>query len=330
MITNSSSTRTEQPWFIAEAIDYLSLTQFLSLHLACLLVFWTGISWTAVTVCLALYVIRLFGITAGYHRYFSHRSFQTGRLFQFVLAVIGTSAYEKGPLWWAANHRSHHLNADTDDDVHSPVQRGFWWSHCGWFLSLKNKETKTELIPSLMKYRELRFLDRYFALPPWILAVLLFVLGSLLGRYAPWANTSGLQMLVFGFFINTVLVHHATFTVTSLAHLVGTRRFQTKDTSRNNLLIALLTLGEGWHNNHHYYPASERQGFYWWEFDTTHYILKGLACLGIVWDLKTPPQRVYEAARAGKEMLRARSLAQSGGGLNQANQVAECAEDFIA
>jgi stearoyl-CoA desaturase (delta-9 desaturase) len=300
MTTPISSSRPQRRWFREQEIDYFSLSQFLLLHFACLLVFWVSISWTASIVCVMLYVIRLFGITAGYHRYFSHRSFKTGRLVQFILAFIGASAYEKGPLWWAANHRSHHMYADTDEDVHSPLQGGFWWSHCGWFLCRKNNETKLDLIPNLMKYPELRFLDRFFALPPLLLATLVFALGVLLGRYAPCTNTNGLQMLVWGFFINTVLVHHATFTVTSFAHMFGKRRFQTDDTSRNNLMVALLTLGEGWHNNHHYYPASERQGFYWWELDLTHYILKAFALLGIVWDLKTPPLRVYEAAKASE------------------------------
>jgi stearoyl-CoA desaturase (Delta-9 desaturase) len=290
-------TPTPQSWWQEEEIDYLSLTQFLFLHVACLLVFLTGVSAMAVITCVTLYLVRLFGITAGYHRYFSHRSFQTGRVFQFVLALIGASAYEKGPLWWAAHHRSHHLHADTDADAHSPLTRGFWWSHCGWFLCRRNNAIQVEMVPNLMKYGELKFLDKYFVLPPLLLAGSVFVFGSVVSRYAPWANTNGLQMLVWGFFINTVLVHHGTFTATSLAHMFGKRRFRTQDTSRNNLLVALLTLGEGWHNNHHYYPASERQGFYWWEIDMTHYILQVLAHLGIVWDLKTPPLRVYAADR---------------------------------
>lgn len=278
-----------------EQLDYLSVAQFALLHAACLLALWTKVSAFALAVCTSLYFIRLFGITAGFHRYFSHRSFKTGRGFQFVLALLGTMAYEKGPLWWASHHRNHHVNADTEKDVHSPTVHGLWWSHCGWFLLKKNNAVNEKLVLNWSTFRELRFLDRWYALPPLTLAALLFLLGWALERYAPALQTSGAQLLVWGFFINTVLVHHGTFTATSLAHRLGGRRFDTKDESRNNLPIALITLGEGWHNNHHYYPASERQGFYWWEIDVTHYVLIGLRRLGVIWDIHPPPARVYAA-----------------------------------
>jgi stearoyl-CoA desaturase (delta-9 desaturase) len=235
----------------------------------------------------------MFGITAGYHRYFSHRTYKTSRAFQFVLGFLGAMSAQKGPLWWASHHRRHHGYSDSADDVHSPVVRGFWWSHVGWFLCRKYGETDVQSIRDLNAYPELRVLNRFHALPPAALSVVTLGIGGLLRVIAPGMNTSATQMLVWGFFISTVLVYHGTFVVNSLAHVFGTRRFPTKDESRNNLLIALITLGEGWHNNHHYAPSSERQGFYWWEIDVSHYILKTLSWCGLVWDLQPPPSRAY-------------------------------------
>jgi stearoyl-CoA desaturase (Delta-9 desaturase) len=276
-----------------ERFDLLGSLPFVCMHIACILPLWTGVSAVAVVVCLTLYAVRMFGITAGYHRYFSHRSYKTSRAFQFVLGFLGAMSAQKGPLWWAAHHRRHHGYSDTADDVHSPVVRGFWWSHVGWFLCRKYGETDVQSIKDLNAYPELRVLNRFHALPPAALAVVTLGIGGLLPVIAPGMNTSATQMLVWGFFISTVLVYHGTFVVNSLAHLFGTRRFPTKDESRNNLLIALITLGEGWHNNHHYAPSSERQGFYWWEIDVSHYILKTLSWCGVVWDLQAPPSRAY-------------------------------------
>jgi stearoyl-CoA desaturase (delta-9 desaturase) len=276
-----------------ESLDYSVCIQFFFMHAACLLVVWSGVSAVAVLVCLALYVVRMFAITAGFHRLFAHRTYRTGRVFQFLLALTGTAAYQKGPLWWASHHRRHHIHADTEDDLHSPLTRSFWRSHTGWFLSRASQATDETLVHNLIKYRDLRLLDRYYSLPPVLLALATFMLGALLGRYAPGLGTSGWQMLVWGFFMSTVLLYHGTFTVNSLAHIFGRRRFKTEDNSRNNLFVALITLGEGWHNNHHYYPSSERQGFYWWELDVSHYTLRALSWAGIVWDLRMPPERLY-------------------------------------
>ncbi|CAN5586378.1 acyl-CoA desaturase [soil metagenome] len=272
-----------------ERFDHFICLQFLFMHLACLLVIWTGVSTVAFFTCLVLYVTRMFAITAGFHRLFAHRTYMTGRIFQFVIAFAGTASYQKGPLWWSAHHRRHHLLADTEEDLHSPLTRTLWRSHFGWFLSRDSQGTDWKLISNLMKYRDLRFLDRYYSLPPALLAGSAFLFGSLLQRYAPGLGTSGWQMLIWGFFISTVALYHGTFTVNSLAHIFGKRRFATDDNSRNNFFVALITLGEGWHNNHHYYPSSERQGFYWWELDIAHYTLWALSWLGIVWDLRTPP-----------------------------------------
>jgi stearoyl-CoA desaturase (delta-9 desaturase) len=272
-------------------LDYSVCVQFLLLHLACLGFIWTGVSLVAVVTCLALYVVRMFAITAGFHRLFAHRTYRTSRVFQFVMAFIGTASYQKGPLWWAAHHRRHHLYSDTENDLHSPISRTLWRSQVGWFLSRDSQTTEWKLIPNLSKYRDLRLLDRFYSVPPILLAVGMFLLGAMLQRYAPGLGTSGWQMLVWGFFISTILLYHGTFTVNSLAHIFGKQRFDTGDNSRNNWFVALITLGEGWHNNHHYYPASERHGIYWWEFDVAHYTLSLLAWLGVVWGIQKHPAR---------------------------------------
>ncbi len=274
-------------------LDYTTCIQFFFMHAACLLALWSGVSTVAVVTCLALYVVRMFAITAGFHRLFSHRTYATGRVFQFLIAFAGTAAYQKGPLWWSSHHRRHHLNADAEDDLHSPLTRSAWGSHVGWILSRASLATDRALVRNLIRYRDLRLLDRYYAAPPALLALATFAFGALLRRHAPSLGTSGFQMLVWGFFVSTVLLYHGTFTVNSLAHLFGSRRFETPDNSRNNLFVALITLGEGWHNNHHYYPASERQGLYWWEIDLSHHALRVLSWAGVVWDLRTHPDRLY-------------------------------------
>jgi stearoyl-CoA desaturase (Delta-9 desaturase) len=297
---------TNTPAIEQDKLDYSICAQFLFMHLACLLVIWAGVSAVAVIVCLALYVVRMFAITAGFHRLLAHRTYRTSRLFQFLIAFTGTASYQKGPLWWAAHHRRHHLVADTAQDFHSPLTRAFWRAHFGWFLSSDSQKTEWKLIANLSKYPELRFLNRYYHLPPVVLAVSTFLLGTALERYAPGLGTSGFEMLVWAFFISTVVLYHGTFTVNSLAHIFGKRRFATDDNSRNNLFVAVITLGEGWHNNHHYYPSSERQGLYWWEIDVSHYTLRALSWFGIVWDLHTHPSdliplRAFDESQTSNE-----------------------------
>lgn len=258
-----------------------SAVPFWAVHVACLLVFFTEFSTGAVAVCVATYFLRMFGITAGYHRYFSHRSFKTGRVFQFVLAFLGSMSVQKGVLWWAANHRIHHKYADLEGDVHSPTRRGFWWSHAGWILSSDHEETHFDRIPDLAKYPELRWLNEHFLVPPLLLAAFLYAVG-------------GTSWIVWGFFVSTTILWHSTFMINSLAHVYGTRRYDTTDTSRNNFWLALMTMGEGWHNNHHCFMNSARQGFFWWEIDATYYVLKMLSWVGVTWDLIQPPARLLE------------------------------------
>ncbi len=275
-----------------DRIDWVRSLPFWLMHLVCAAVVWVGWSWPAVAVAAALYAVRMFAITGFYHRYFSHRSFRTSRTCQFLFALLGSSAVQRGPLWWASHHRHHHLYSDMPEDVHSPVRHGFWWSHFLWFSSIANFKQDYRWIPDLAKFPELRFLDRFDMLAPLALALSMFGLGAVLGAYLPDLGTGAWQMLIWGFFISTVTLAHGTFTVNSLTHLFGSRRFPTNDDSRNNWLVALITFGEGWHNNHHHCQASVRQGFRWWEIDVTYYLLRAMSWIGLVWDLKPIPAKV--------------------------------------
>jgi stearoyl-CoA desaturase (delta-9 desaturase) len=252
-------------------IDWLRAAPFIGLHLGCAAVVWVGVSPMALWVAAALYAIRMFALTGFYHRYFAHRAFKTTRSVQFVFALIGASSVQRGPLWWAAQHRNHHRHADTAGDLHSPAFHGFLWTHMGWFLTTEGFRTDWKRIPDLAAFRELRWLDRFDTLVPVLLAASLYAAGALLEAHAPHLGTSGAQMLTWGFFVSTVVLFHATVTINSLAHRFGSRRFDTPDDSRNNPWLALVTFGEGWHNNHHFFCGSARQGFRWWELDITYY-----------------------------------------------------------
>ncbi|MDE2138411.1 MAG: acyl-CoA desaturase [Gammaproteobacteria bacterium] len=274
-------------------IDWVRTAPFIGLHLACFAVLWVGVSGTALAVAAGTYAIRMFAITAFYHRYFAHRTFRTSRALQFVFACLGASCVQRGPLWWAAHHRRHHLHADTPSDPHSP-RHGFLRSHMLWFLTSAAFATDWRRIPDLARYPELRWLDRYDVIVPVAFAALVYASGALLARCAPALGTSGGQLLTWGFFVSTVVLFHVTVTINSLAHRFGTRRFATRDDSRNNAWLALLTFGEGWHNNHHRFPGSVRQGFRWWEVDLTYYGLRLMALCGLVQGLKPVPARVLK------------------------------------
>jgi stearoyl-CoA desaturase (delta-9 desaturase) len=278
-------------------VDWVQSLPFLGVHLVALgTVLLTPFSWPLLALALGSYAVRMFGLTAGYHRYFSHRSYRTGRAFQLVLAILGATATQKGPLWWSAHHRDHHRFSDTPDDIHSPVQSGFWWSHVGWVLSRRWNATKLDRVKDFASYPELRWLDRWHGVAPAGYALLLLAAG-------------GMPALLWGYFVSTVLLWHGTFLVNSLAHVVGRRRYGTTDDSRNSLAIALFTLGEGWHNNHHHFPSTANQGWFWWEIDVTWYVLRGLAAVGLVKDLRTPPERVR------RDTLRSRAAAGTGGAM---------------
>lgn len=285
-------------------IDVLPI---LSIHALAVGVLWVGWSWSGAIVAAAFFLVRMFSITAFYHRYFSHRTFKTHRVTQFIFALIGCSAAQRGPVWWAAHHREHHRHSDTEPDVHSPTIWGLLWSHAGWFLTERGQATNWAVVPDWQRVPELRWLERWHLIGPLGLAAISAGLGWALAAWWPALGTGPLQMLVWGFGVSTVALYHATFTINSLAHTIGSRRFATHDDSRNNFVLAVLTLGEGWHNNHHYFPGSVRQGFYWWEFDPTYYTLVVMRWLGIVWDLNPVPARVYAAAQAARGTAEARA-----------------------
>ena len=277
--------------------EWMRNVPLIVMHASCLGVLWVGWSGTAVAVAAALYGIRMFAITGFYHRYFSHRTFKTSRWGQFLFALLGTCAVQRGPLWWAAHHRHHHRYSDQEKDTHSPRRYGFLWSHMGWFSARANFATNLHAVADLAKFPELRFLDRCDVLIAILLAVCLFLLGAALALLIPRLGTNGPQLLIWGFFISTVILYHGTYSINSIAHKIGRKRYDTQDESGNSFLLALVTFGEGWHNNHHFYPASARQGFYWWEIDLTYYTLVLLSWTGLIWDLRPVPQHIRDARR---------------------------------
>ena len=266
-----------------ERVNWLRSTPFILVHLLPLAAIWTGVTSFDVALCAILFALKMFFVTAGYHRYFSHRAFKTSRAMQFLLAFGGGIAAQKGALWWAAHHRHHHRFSDQPEDIHSPM-KGFWWSHIGWITCDRYNDTEYGAIRDFARYPELRFLDTYHYVPPVVLGAICFALG-------------GWSALWIGFFGSTVLTYHATFLINSVTHMFGRRRYALTDTSRNSLLMALLTFGEGWHNNHHHYQGSANMGFYWWEIDISYYVLKGLSYTGLVWDLRLPPASALEENR---------------------------------
>lgn len=250
---------------------------FVLLHIACLVIFFIPFRWEYAVLLAATYSIRMFGVTAGYHRYFSHRSYKLNRTFQFLMAFLAQTSAQKGVLWWAAHHRYHHRHSDNDKDVHSPVRCGFWWAHVGWILSNHFDTYDEHLVLDLGIHREMRFLNRYHWLPSLLFGA------AMLAAF-------GFHAFTWGFVLSTVLLFHCTFSINSLAHVWGHRRYETGDHSRNNFFLALITFGEGWHNNHHKFTYSCRQGLLWWEVDVTYYVLKLLSAIGIATDLREASQ----------------------------------------
>ena len=277
-----------------DRVDLVRIMPFIFLHLGCLAVLWVGWSPMAVWTAVALYFLRMFAVTAIHHRYFSHKTYSTSRPVQFLLAVWAATTVQRGSLWWAYHHRHHHAHSDGPDDVHSPHVHGFWWSHIGWITSRRNFPTDYSTIKDLAKFPELVMLNRFDLVIPVLFATAIFGTGQFLAHVAPALGTNGPQLLVWGFFISTTFLFHGTACINSMAHLMGRPRFKTDDDSRNSFILALITLGEGWHNNHHRYQSATRNGFYWWEIDPTYYGLKALSWTGLIWGLKSVPQSVLE------------------------------------
>ncbi|MBU2913820.1 acyl-CoA desaturase [Reichenbachiella agariperforans] len=280
---------------------------FAIVHLLPLGALYTGATTFDWIVCAFLYFFRMFWVTGGYHRYFAHRSYKTSRFFQFIIAFMAQTSAQKGALWWAGHHRVHHRTSDTYDDPHSMKHYGFWYSHVGWIVGPDYKETDYKIIADYSKYPELVWLNKYYLVPPFVLAVIVMMLGGIVngGSIMTMFTTAGFSSLFVGFFLSTVLLYHGTFSINSIMHKFGKQRYESNDESKNNLILALVTLGEGWHNNHHYYEVAARQGFFWWEIDITYYILRSLAFFGIVWDLRGVPDHI----KYSKNKEEARELA---------------------
>ena len=274
------------------ALAYFSV--MLVFHLACLLAFYTGVTWTAFGVFFASYAMKALGITTGFHRYFAHRSYRTNRFFQFILGFMGTTAIQGGVLWWASHHRGHHKHSDKKEDIHSPVAHGFFHSHLGWMWSKECFQETKYKCNDFAKFPEIKFLNKFYGPLIFGQALSFYALGESLNWFFPQLGTSGLQVLVWGFFIATVWTWHVTFSINSICHVYGSKRYDSGDESRNNWLMAILAFGEGWHNNHHKYGWSARNGFKWWEYDVTYYLLKCLELFGIVRDLKVPTKKQIE------------------------------------
>jgi len=280
---------------------------FTLMHLIPFAAIWTGATTFDWIMCAFLYFFRMFWITGGYHRYFAHRSYKTSRWFQFVIAFMAQTSAQKGALWWAGHHRVHHRTSDTYDDPHSMKHYGFWYSHVGWIIGPDYKETDYKIISDYSKYPELVWLNKYYLVPPVILALVVMALGGIVdgGSITAMFSTVGWSALIIGFFLSTVITYHGTFSINSIMHKFGKQRYKSDDESKNSLWLALLTLGEGWHNNHHYYESSARQGFFWWEIDITYYILRVFAFFGLIWDLRGVPDHI----KYSKDKDEARELA---------------------
>lgn len=264
---------------------------FTAVHLSCLLVVLVGWSPLALVVAGVLYVSRAFGITGFYHRCFAHRAFRVPRAVQFAGALLGASAAQQGPLWWVGHHREHHRYTDRPGDPHSPVTGGFWWSHVAWIFHPENVRTRIERVRDLAVFPELRLLDRFHHVAPVSLGVVTFGAGMVLKEAFPWLHTSGPQLAVWAA-ISTVALYHSTFAVNSVAHRFGSRPYDTRDESRNNWWVSALTIGEGWHNNHHRFPNSARQGWRRWQFDPTWMGIRAMAALGLATALRPVPAAV--------------------------------------
>jgi stearoyl-CoA desaturase (Delta-9 desaturase) len=267
--------------------NILQMTIFWIVQASALLVLTVPFRWAYVGLWAASHFVRALGLTLMYHRYYAHRAFKMNRGARFVWTLIGTAAMQKGPIWWAGHHVTHHKFADREGDPHSPMISGFYYAHVGWFLhdtKYDALEANNPVVRDFAKFPEIAWLEKYHIVAPTVLAIAMYAYGGW-----PW--------LVYGFCLPTMTLAHATFCINTVNHLFGSRRFETLDDSRNNPITAFFAVGEGWHNNHHRYQRAARNGFYWWEFDLTWYTMKAMAALGLVWDMQQVPKRIYEEAR---------------------------------
>jgi len=276
----------------------VQVTIFWSIQASALLVFAVPFRWAYVALWAGAHFVRAVGLTLAFHRYYAHRAFKMGRVTRFLWTFIGTAAMQKGPLWWAGHHVNHHKFADREGDPHSPMVSGVYYAHLGWFLNdtkYDRVEATNPVIRDFSTVPEIAFLDRFFGVPPLMMAIALYLAGGM-----PW--------VVWGFCLPTMTLAHATFAINSINHMFGSRRFETVDESRNNPLTAFFAAGEGWHNNHHRFQRAARNGFYWWEFDITWYVIRLMKAVGLAWDVQPVPKRIYEEARVVKAQRATRTV----------------------
>ncbi len=262
----------------------LAVTPLILVHLALFTLPVVPPTFAAVMVLLVVTRVAGHGVTVGFHRGLAHHSYRTSRWFRFVLAAAGCTALQNGPLWWVLHHRRHHAHSDVPGDVHSPVVDSFWHAHVGWLFTADRTRPDFSTVRDLARYPELVWLDRLWMLPGAAAAGLSYLA-------AGWAG------VVWGFALGTVLVFQVTFAVNSIGHRWGARRFATREGSRNNFVLGILALGDGWHNNHHRAPRSARHGLAWYEHDMGYQIIRLFRVCGLVWDVRQPPAEVLAAAR---------------------------------
>jgi stearoyl-CoA desaturase (delta-9 desaturase) len=265
---------------------------FLGLVAAIVLLWTRGFHWIELALLLGMYGLTGLGITVGFHRLFTHRSFETNVVVKFVLAVLGSMAVQAPLLKWVAQHRRHHQHSDTPDDPHSPhhqglgllgLVRGFWHAHIGWAFE-PDTAGLGRCVQDLRQSGALRVASALF--PAWVALGLL--LPAALGGLLTWSWAGALMGLLWGGLVRICLVHHVTWSVNSVCHLWGGRPFRTADRSRNNFVFGVLALGEGWHNNHHAFPTSARHGLRWWQVDMSYWVIRALALLGLAWKVRLP------------------------------------------
>ncbi len=250
-------------------------------------------SWSALGLCAFLYVVSGMGITLGYHRLLTHRSYGTYRWLEYLIVMAGSLACQGGPVGWTAVHRLHHANPDRQGDPHS-AKEGFWWAHLGWLLQTPphklNASLRRRLAPDLEQVALYRWLDRTFILNA-------ILLGYALGLLGGW------PFVFWGMFVRLTLVFHATWLVNSASHTFGYRLFKTPDQSTNCWWAAWLTFGEGWHNTHHAFPRSARHGLKCWEIDLTYLVISLMQRVGLAWDVKMPPKQAFLANPGDGDLL---------------------------
>ncbi len=296
-----SPTDVHRPGLTSQKLRLLNLAAviipFAGLVAAIILLWGVAFSWIYLALLVGMYLATAVGITVGYHRLFTHRSFQTSRPVAAVLAALGSMAVEGAVLQWVAMHRRHHQHSDRHDDPHSPhthgtglwgVVRGMWHSHMGW-LFRPHPRGLARYVGDLRRDPLVRWMSRLF--PLWVLLGLLIpaaLCGLITGTW-----TGVLLGFIWGGLVRVFLVHHVTWSINSVCHIWGTRPFRNHDESRNNVLFGILALGEGWHNNHHAFPTSARHGLRWWQLDVSYLIIRGMALVGLARDVRVPtPERV--------------------------------------